>query len=65
MRMLNSVIKHLLIQRPTSICDNSEKKRNLKQSLMDQIEYNKIKTKTDKMASLKNEKRMQEELLKK
>lgn len=63
--MFNSVFKYLLIQRPTSIRNNSEKKRKLKQSLLDQIEYNKIKTKTDKTVSLKNEKLMQEELLKK
>eukprot|EP00102_Acyrthosiphon_pisum_P024679 XP_016661889.1 PREDICTED: uncharacterized protein LOC107884413 [Acyrthosiphon pisum] len=49
--------------RPSSIT-NVKKRVNFKHSLIDQIECNKIKKETEKIASLKCEKLMQNELLK-
>ncbi|XP_022161651.1 uncharacterized protein LOC111027556 [Myzus persicae] len=54
---------YVLKQRPSSIT-NFEKRVNFKHSLLDQIECNKVKKETDKIASLKCEKLMQKELLK-
>ncbi|KAL4098782.1 hypothetical protein QTP88_023320 [Uroleucon formosanum] len=54
---------YFLKKRPSSIT-NIEKRVNFKHSLLDQIECNKIKKETEKMATLKREKMMQNELLK-
>ncbi|KAE9537616.1 hypothetical protein AGLY_006639 [Aphis glycines] len=60
-RKEKKVDSYILKKRPASI--NIEKKNNFKQSLLDQIQCNKIKKETDKIESLKNEKLMQKELL--
>lgn len=56
-------VDNLLIQRPANI--TNIKKNHFKQSLLNQINYNKIKKETEKIQSLKNEELIQKELLKK
>ncbi|XP_026807006.1 uncharacterized protein DDB_G0285917-like [Rhopalosiphum maidis] len=53
---------YILKQRPENI--NNIKNNHFKQSLLNQINYNKIKKETEKIQSLKNEELIQKELLK-
>jgi len=48
----------------SSVSDSIDKKKNLKTSLCNQIENNKVKKEKEKFASLKLEKAMEKETLK-
>ncbi|XP_050439767.1 coiled-coil domain-containing protein 81-like [Adelges cooleyi] len=55
---------YILYKRPKSVTENSGEKIALRQTLLDQIEEKKLKNNTNKTACLEDEKRVQEELIK-